>query len=37
METPSLLSDEPLRPARGEETFEGSDEVLDVPSFLREP
>jgi cell division protein FtsZ len=37
METPSLLSDEPIRPARDEETFEASDEVLDVPSFLREP
>jgi cell division protein FtsZ len=37
METPSLLSDEPIRPAREEETFEASDEVLDVPSFLREP
>ena len=37
METPSLLSDEPIRPARDEETFEASDEVLVVPSFLREP
>jgi cell division protein FtsZ len=33
-ETPSLLSDQPITPR--EERFEGSEEVLDVPSFLRD-
>jgi cell division protein FtsZ len=33
-ETPSILSDEPAAPR--EEKFEGTDEVLDVPSFLRD-
>ena len=35
-ETPSLPERRADRPARGEETFEASDEVLDVPSFLRD-
>jgi len=33
-ETPSILSEEPQAPR--EEKFEGPDEVLDVPSFLRD-
>jgi cell division protein FtsZ len=33
-ETPSILSDQPITPR--EERFEGSEEVLDVPSFLRD-
>ena len=33
-ETPSILSEEPLAPR--EEKFEGSEEILDVPSFLRD-
>ena len=33
-ETPSILSDQPITPR--EERFEGTDEVLDVPSFLRD-
>ena len=33
-ETPSILSDEPAAPR--EEKFEGTDEDLDVPSFLRD-
>ena len=33
-ETPSIISDEPLAPR--EERFEGSEDVLDVPSFLRD-
>jgi cell division protein FtsZ len=33
-ETPSILSDEPAAPR--EEKFEGTEEVLDVPSFLRD-
>jgi cell division GTPase FtsZ len=33
-ETPAILSDEPTAPR--EEKFEGTDEVLDVPSFLRD-
>jgi cell division protein FtsZ len=36
-ETPSILSDEqPVGARRGREDFEGADEVLDVPSFLRD-
>jgi cell division protein FtsZ len=37
-ETPSILSDEqqPAGSRRGREDFEGAEEVLDVPSFLRE-
>jgi cell division protein FtsZ len=34
VETPSILSDEPIAPR--EEKFEGGDEILDVPSFLRD-
>jgi cell division protein FtsZ len=37
VEAPSILSEEPIAPRSGEESFEGADEVLDVPSFLREP
>jgi cell division protein FtsZ len=33
-ETPSILSEEPLAPR--EEKFESSEEILDVPSFLRD-
>ena len=33
-ETPSILSDEPITPR--EERFEVTDDVLDVPSFLRD-
>src|SRR6266498_1563324 len=33
-ETPSILTDEPTAPR--EEKFEGTEDVLDVPSFLRE-
>ncbi len=33
-ETPSILSDEPTPPR--EEKFEGTEDVLDVPSFLRD-
>jgi cell division protein FtsZ len=33
-ETPSILSEEPLAPR--EERFESSEEILDVPSFLRD-
>jgi cell division protein FtsZ len=35
-EAPAVVGDEPARPRR-EERFEASDDVLDVPSFLREP
>jgi cell division protein FtsZ len=36
-ETPSIIGEEaPARSRRQEETFEGADEVLDVPSFLRD-
>src|SRR5216683_30865 len=36
-ETPSIIGEEaPGRSRRSEETFEGADEVLDVPSFLRD-
>jgi cell division protein FtsZ len=37
IETPSLLSEEPIRTRGADESFETPDEVLDVPSFLREP
>ncbi len=33
-ETPSILSDQPITPR--EERFEGTEDVLDVPSFLRD-
>jgi cell division protein FtsZ len=33
-ETPSILSDQPVTPR--EERFESSEDVLDVPSFLRD-
>jgi cell division protein FtsZ len=33
-ETPSILSDQPVTPR--EERFEGTEDVLDVPSFLRD-
>jgi cell division protein FtsZ len=33
-ETPSILSEEPLAPR--EEKFEGTEDILDVPSFLRD-
>src|SRR5215470_3525257 len=37
LETPSLLSEEAIRSRGAEEAFETPDDVLDVPSFLREP
>ena len=33
-EAPSILSDEPIAPR--EERFEGAEDVLDVPSFLKD-
>jgi cell division protein FtsZ len=36
-DTPSILADEPDRPRRPrDDSFEGSEDVLDVPSFLRD-
>jgi cell division protein FtsZ len=37
VETPSRLTEEPIRSRGADESFEAPDDVLDVPSFLREP